>query len=270
MSQRVSVGKLQIEKQLHDLVQSEVLPGTGIENEAFWASLADLLNTFGPRNKAALEHRAVLQTKLNDWHKANPDGVSDSNAYQAFLKEIGYLVEEGQSFNISVNNVDSEVATVAGPQLVVPVNNARYAINAANARWGSLYDALYGTDAIAEADGAERGSSYNAARGGRVVAWASDFLDQAAPLASGSHADASGYSVKGGKLSVSLANGSEVGLKDESRFRGFNGSGDAPDAVLLCNNGMHMEIQIDRDHLIGKDSAAGVKDILLELSLIHI
>ena len=267
MSQRVSVGKLQIEKQLHDLVQSEVLPGTGIENEAFWASLADLLDTFGPRNKAALEHRAALQTRLNDWHKANPDGVTDSKAYQAFLKEIGYLVEEGQSFNISVNNVDSEVATVAGPQLVVPVNNARYAINAANARWGSLYDALYGTDAIAEADGAERSGSYNAVRGGRVVAWAGDFLDQAAPLASGSHADASGYSIKGGKLSVSLGNGSEVGLKDESRFRGFNGSGDAPDAVLLCNNGMHMEIQIDRDHLIGKDSAAGVKDILLESAL---
>jgi len=163
--------------------------------------------------------------------------------------------------------VDSEVATVAGPQLVVPVNNARYAINAANARWGSLYDALYGTDAISEAEGAERAGSYNAVRGGRVVAWASDFLDQAAPLASGSHADASGYAVKSGKLSVSLTNGSEVGLKDESRFRGYNGSGDAPDAVLLCNNGMHMEIQIDRNHLIGKDSAAGVKDILMESAL---
>jgi len=267
MSQRVSVGKLNIEKQLHDLVQSEVLPGTGIENEAFWGSLADLLDTFGSRNKAALEHRALLQTKLNEWHKANPDGVTDSDAYQSFLKEIGYLVEEGQSFNISVDNVDSEVATVAGPQLVVPVNNARYAINAANARWGSLYDALYGTDAISEADGAERAGSYNAVRGGRVVAWASDFLDQAAPLASGSHADASGYAIKNGKLSIALTNGSEVGLKDESRFRGFNGSSDAPDAVLLCNNGMHMEIQIDRDLLVYRNWLGLMKgDLSAELS----
>lgn len=267
MTQRVNAGNLSVDQQLHDMVRDEVLPGTGVENAAFWDSLGELISTFGPRNKAALEKRAELQKLLNNWMRDNQEAAADPAEHKAYLKEIGYLVDEGGDFSIDVNRVDSEIATVAGPQLVVPVNNARYAINAANARWGSLYDALYGTDAIAEADGAERGGAYNAVRGGRVVAWASEFLDRAVPLANGSHADVSAYVIKDNQLGVTLANGSEIGLANADAFVGFNGPLDAPTAILLCNNGLHIEIQIDPTHLIGKDSAAGVKDVLLEAAL---
>ncbi len=267
MSQTVSIGRLSINQQLHDMVKDEVLPGTGVENEAFWKSLEDLISTFGPRNQAALDKRDELQEQLNEWMRSNPSDAADPAKHRSFLQSIGYLVEEGADFSINVERVDSEIATVAGPQLVVPVNNARYAINAANARWGSLYDALYGTDAISEADGAERAGAYNPVRGARVVAWASDFLDKSVPLANGSHADATAYCIKDGKLAISLANGSEIGLNNPSAFVGFVGESDAPTAVLLCNNGLHIEIQIDPEHLIGKDSAAGVKDVLLESAL---
>jgi len=267
MAQRIAVRNLSIDQNLHDMVRDEVLPGTGVDNTAFWESLGQLIETYGPRNQAMLDKRAELQEQLNQWMKANPDAAADPASHQAYLKEIGYLVEEGGDFSINVSRVDAEVATVAGPQLVVPVNNARYAINAANARWGSLYDALYGTDAISEADGAERAGAYNTVRGARVVAWAANFLDQSVPLANGSHADASGYQIKDNKLSVTLANGSEIGLSDAGAFAGFNGEAESPSAILLKNNGLHIEIQIDRDHLIGKDSAAGVKDVLLESAL---
>ncbi len=267
MSQKVSIGKLSIDQQLHDMVRDEVLPGTGVENDAFWGSLDQLIAQFGPRNKAALDKRNELQQQLNTWMRENPADAADPVKHRDFLKSINYLVDEGADFSINVDRVDAEIAKVAGPQLVVPVNNARYAINAANARWGSLYDALYGTDAISEADGAERGGAYNEVRGARVVAWAASFLDRAAPLASGSHADVSAYVIKDGKLAINMANGSEIGLKDASAFAGFTGDAGAPNGILLCNNGMHVEIQIDPDHLIGKDSAAGVKDVLLESAL---
>lgn len=179
MAQRIAVRNLSIDQKLHDMVRDEVLPGTGVDNTAFWESLDELVEHFGPRNQAMLDRRAELQQTLNEWMKANPEAAADPASHQAYLKEIGYLVDEGGDFNVDVTHVDSEIATVAGPQLVVPVNNARYAINAANARWGSLYDALYGTDAISEAEGAERGGAYNQVRGARVVAWAGSFLDQA-------------------------------------------------------------------------------------------
>lgn len=267
MSERVQIANLSVDQQLHDMVRDEVLPGTGVENDAFWASLGELITTFGPRNKATLEQRDKLQQSLDEWHNANAGAGYDRAAYLSNLKKIGYLVEEGEDFNIDVSQVDDELARVAGPQLVVPVNNARYAINAANARWGSLYDALYGTDAIDEAGGAERSGAYNPARGARVIAWAADFLDSAAPLVSGSHADVSGYTISAGSLQVDLANGSQVGLRDAEKFKGYTGAENAPDTVLLCNNGMHIELQIDRAHQIGKDSPSGVKDVLLESAL---
>ncbi len=267
MAERVTIGNLSIDQQLHDMVRDEVLPGTGVDNDSFWSSLGELVETFGPRNKATLEQRDKLQQSLDDWHNANAGATYDRDAYLSHLKSIGYLVDEGADFKINVSRVDDELARVAGPQLVVPVNNARYAINAANARWGSLYDALYGTDAIDEAGGAERSGGYNPARGARVIAWAANFLDSAAPLVSGSHADVTRYAVSDGQLQVELANGSQVGLQDAGKFKGYNGSESAPEAVLLCNNGLHIEIQVDAEHLIGKDSAAGVKDVLLESAL---
>lgn len=267
MSERIDVGNLSVDQQLHEMIKTEVLPGTGVESDAFWASFSDLLDSFSARNRAHLQYRDELQEKLDDWHKSNPGESIENDNYLTHLKSIGYLVDEGSDFSINVERVDDEIARVAGPQLVVPVNNARYAINAANARWGSLYDALYGTDAIPDAQGAERGGSYNPTRGARVIAWAIDFLDKAVPLVSGSHGDATAYSVKNGQLSVSLANGGEIGIRDAKAFHGFNGSEDAPESILFRNNGLHIELQIDKEHQIGKDSSAGVKDVLLESAL---
>ena len=267
MSNRIQSGGLAIEPALHEMVQSELLPGTGIEADHFWNSLAELLSQFSAANSEALQTRDELQVKINEWHQANPEGLANPDTYQAFLKSIGYLVEEGADFSVNVSNVDAEIATIAGPQLVVPVNNARYALNAANARWGSLYDALYGTDAISEADGAERAGAYNPERGARVVAWAADFLDKSVPLASGRHADAEAYAIVDGKLVVSMPGGGQIGLADAAQLAGYNGAADQPEAIVLANNGLHIELQIDREHLIGKNSAAGLKDVLLESAL---
>lgn len=267
MTTHISVGDLQVADSLLDLVKNDIAPGTGVDPDQFWASLASIIQDLGPANQAMMDKRDELQVALDNWHRSKQGQTIDAGEYEAFLREIGYLVEEGEEFSVSVDRVDPEIATMAGPQLVVPVNNARYALNAANARWGSLYDALYGTDAIAESDGAERSGGYNPVRGSRVVAWAGSFLDGAAPLANGHHEDVAAYRVEAGKLRTDLANGGTIGLKDESQFAGFRGDAANPSAILLKNNGLHVEIQIDRENQIGKDSAAGVKDVLIEAAL---
>jgi len=244
-----TVSGLTIAQPLYDFIVNEALPNTGINSDTFFTGLADILSELGPRNAAMLAHRDELQIKIDDWHKANP-GPMDVATYKSFLKDIGYLQEPVGKFTVDVDRVDAEIASIAGPQLVVPVNNARYALNAANARWGSLYDALYGTDAISEADGAERAGAYNPVRGERVVAYANALLDDVAPLAQGT-----------------LANGSEIGLKNPQQCVGYTGSSDSPDGILLINNGLHLEIQIDSSHPIGKTSAAGIKDVLMEAAL---
>jgi len=267
MTERVEIGGLSIARVLHDLVADDIVPGTGIEPAAVWAGLEQILADLGPRNRALLARRAELQAKINDWHRVRKGQPHDAAAYRAYLGEIGYLLPEGDDFAISTADVDPEISTIAGPQLVVPVMNARYALNAANARWGSLYDALYGTDVIPESDGCEKGTSYNPVRGARVVAFAAGFLDQAAPLAQGSHADATAYALTdddGGKaLAVTLADGTTTGLADPAQFAGYLGD-DALSSVLLVNNNLHIELQIDSDHPVGKDHAAGLKDVVLE------
>ncbi len=260
-----SAGGLNVASVLHDFVNNEVLPGTGVEPDHFWQSMADVIAKFAPINAELLAKRDSIQVQIDDWHKANP-AANDAD-YTQFLESIGYIVPVPADFSVSVSNVDAEIAELAGPQLVVPVNNARYALNAANARWGSFYDALYGTDVISEEGGAERSGGYNAVRGERVVAYANKFLDEAVPLGQGSYGDVASYIVKDGKLQVTLVSGSEVGLKDASQFKGFTGSEDKPDSILLGHNGLHAIIQIDPSSVIGQASAAGVKDVLLESAL---
>ena len=262
----MKVANLTVADALYKFVNEQAIPGTGVSADDFWQSLAEILAEIGPRDKALLDKRDTLQNQLDDWHKANP-GMPDLTQYKAFLKEIGYLVDPPASVAVQVTKVDDEVARVAGPQLVVPVNNARYALNAANARWGSFYDALYGTDAIAESGGAERSGGYNAVRGERVVAYANAFLDKAAPLAQGSYSDVTALSIRDGKLHAALASGSEIGLKNAAQCLGYNGDADAPAAIVLVNNGLHVEIQIDRSHPIGSENPSGIKDVLLEAAL---
>ncbi|CBL47021.1 Malate synthase G [gamma proteobacterium HdN1] len=266
MTERIRKGGLQIATVLHQLVANEIAPGTGIEPDAFWAAAEKVISTLAPKNKALLAKRAEIQRKINEWHKARAGQVHDASAYKAFLTEIGYIVPEGPAFAIETPEVDPEISTIAGPQLVVPVMNARYALNAANARWGSLYDALYGTDVISEEGGAEKGKGYNPVRGAKVVAYAAKVLDEAAPLANGSHKDATRYLVRDGALTVSLANGSETVLARPEQFVGYQGES-VLSAVLLKNNHLHLEIQIDPSNLIGKDHAAGVKDVLVESAI---
>ncbi|MEQ8396778.1 MAG: malate synthase G [Marinovum algicola] len=263
MTERVEVGGLRVAKELYDFANNEALPGTGVDAAAFWDGLGAIVRDLAPRNAALLAKRENIQEEIDAWHKANPGPIGDLPAYKAFLKEIGYLVEEGPDFTVETANVDPEIASIAGPQLVVPVMNARYALNAANARWGSLYDALYGTDAVSEDGGAEKSGGYNPVRGAKVIAWARDFLDSTAPLASGSHADATGYAVEGGKLVIATASGS-TGLKDPAQFVGCKGDAAAPTGILLVRNGMHAEIVIDASHPIGKDDKAHVADVVLE------
>ena len=265
--ERVSVASLKIARTLHDFVVNEVIPGTGIEAAAFWQGLDRTVHRFAPVNRALLQRRDDLQAKIDDWYRGQRGRPFDEAAHKAFLKEIGYLVPEGSAFAVDSANVDEEIAVVSGPQLVVPVSNARYALNAANARWGSLYDALYGSDAIPRNDHAERGKGYDPERGKRVIAWARDFLDQAVPLNSGSHADAHGYAIKGGGLAVTLSGGATVGLADAKQLRAYRGRPDAPTAILLVNNGLHIEIVIDRAHPVGRDDAAGVADVVLEAAV---
>ncbi|MEQ8813949.1 MAG: malate synthase G [Thalassobaculum sp.] len=267
MVERVEVGGLQIAKSLYDFANAEALPGTGVSAEDFWAAAAAIVHDLAPKNAALLAERDALQAKIDDWHRQRRGALLDLEAYKAFLKQIGYLVEEGPAFQVGTSNVDAEIATIAGPQLVVPVMNARYALNAANARWGSLYDALYGTDAIADDGGAGRSGGYNPARGAKVIAWARAFLDKAAPLAKGSHADSAGYAVTDGKLAVTLKDGSVTGLADPERFVGFNGPADAPSSVLLRNHGLHAEIVIDRSRPTGRTDPAGVADLILESAI---
>jgi len=267
MTERVDIGGIQVAKNLYDFVNSQAIPGTGIDPDKFWAEFDKIVNELAPRNRELLAKRDDIQEKMDSWNREHKGQKLDMAEYKAFLKEIDYLVDEPADFKISTTNVDPEIATMAGPQLVVPVMNARFALNAANSRWGSLYDALYGTDAISEEDGAEKGKGYNPVRGARVIEWARKLLDSSAPLASGSHKDAAKYYVDGGKLAVKLQNGEVTGLKDEAGFVGYTGAADEPTGVLLVKNGMHFEIQIDASHPIGKDDGAHVKDVVLESAL---
>ena len=256
MTERVQVGGLQVAKVLYDFVNDEAIPGTGVDALAFWAGASAIIHELGPKNRALLAKRDDLQARIDNWHQSHAAKPHDAAAYKAFLQEIGYLLPEVEDFHATTENVDDEIARMAGPQLVVPVMNARFALNAANARWGSLYDALYGTDAIPETDGAEKGKGYNPVRGAKVIAFARAFLDEAAPLAGASHVDATGYAIDGGKLVVSLKSGASAGLQNPAQLIGFQGEAAAPKAVLLKHNGNHFEIQIDRDSLIGKTDAA--------------
>ncbi len=267
MTERTTVHGLQVATSLFRFVEDKVLPGTGVASDAFWKGFGAIVTDLAPRNIALLAERDRLQTELDTWHKANPGPIQDMVAYRSFLEKIGYLVPQPANVQATTANVDDELATQAGPQLVVPILNARYALNAANARWGSLYDALYGTDAIPETDGAEKGKGYNPVRGAKVIAFARQVLDDTAPLATGSHKDSTGYKVEGGQLVVSLANGSTTGLKDPSQFKGYQGNAAAPSSVLLQHNGLHLDIQIDRSTPIGQSDAAGVSDLVLEAAL---
>jgi malate synthase len=267
---RIRVGGLEVAPELHAFVRDEALAASGIDEDAFWTGFEAILREFAPRNRDLLARREELQRELDEWHTAHPGPVRDQAAYVQMLREIGYLVEEPADFVIETQNVDDEVAVQAGPQLVVPVLNARFAANAANARWGSLYDALYGTDALPEDDGAERlgpnGEAYNAKRGAAVIARARAFLDAHFPLAEGSHTDATGYSTEGGGLTVELGDG-HSGLADPGQYVGHRGEPADPEGVLLVHHGLHVEIQVDREDDIGKDDLAGVKDLLVEAAV---
>jgi malate synthase len=267
MTDYVTHGRLQVAAALDRFISDEALPGTDFEPKAFWSGVDRLIHDLTPRNRSLLEKRDALQRKLDEWHRSHPGPIRDHAAYRGFLRDIGYLVEAPAAVKASTANVDPEVALLAGPQLVVPVSNARYALNAANARWGSLYDALYGTDAIPEEAGAERGDAYNPVRGDRVIAYARGVLDQAAPLASGSHADATGYRIEDDELVVSLKNGDDTALQKGDQLAGFLGDPSLPTAILLVNHGLHLEVQFDPEHPIGRTDAAAVNDILVEAAV---
>jgi malate synthase len=266
MRATVSVERLKIDKVLYDFVNDEAIAGTGVQAQPFWSGFSALVQAFAPRNAALLRLRDDLQAKIDAWHRQNPGPAFDRSKYQTFLREIGYLVPEKEGFAVSTSNVDPEIAHIAGPQLVVPVSNARYALNAANARWGSLYDALYGTDAIPE-DGAPRGGKYNPQRGAKVIAFVRDFLDQHFTLADGSHADAVSYQCGPKGLDVRLKNGNATHLKDPTAFCGYQGDSVSPTVLLLVHHGLHVEMHIDRTHYIGRDDPAGVSDVVLESAI---
>ena len=267
MTEHVQVGGLQVAKVLFDFVNNEAIPGTGITADQFWAGADKVIHDLAPKNKALLAKRDDFQVRIDTWHQTHAGQAHDPVAYKAFLQDIGYLLPEAADFQASTQNVDDEIARMAGPQLVVPVMNARFALNASNARWGSLYDALYGTDAISEADGAEKGQGYNKVRGDKVIAFARAFLDEAAPLSAGSHVESTVYKIVDGKLIVSLKGGSNSGLRDDAQLIGFQGDAAQPTAILLKNNGLHFEIQIDASTPVGQTDAAGVKDVLMEAAL---
>ena len=267
MTARTSCHRLQVATPLYDFIEQQVLPGTGVASAEFWKGFDAIVHDLGPKNVALLAERDRIQTEMDAWHRAHPGPIQDMPAYKAFLTKIGYLVAVPANARATTTNVDAELALQAGPQLVVPVLNARYALNAANARWGSLYDALYGTDAISEDSGATRAGGYNPVRGAKVIAYGRKFLDQAAALASGSHSDVTRYAVKAGSLTATLKNGSITGLADSSKFVGYQGDASAPSAVLLVNNGLHIDIQINSTTNIGQTDPAGVSDIILEAAL---
>lgn len=266
MGEYVQVGRLQVANIFYDFITNEVLPNSGVDASKFWSDFEQLIEELTPKNKALLAKRDELQEKINEWHKQHR-GQFDFEKYKSFLQEIGYLEPEVNDFEITTENVDDEIAKQAGPQLVVPITNARYALNAANARWGSLYDALYGTDVISEEDGAQRGKGYNPVRGEKVIAYVRAFLDEAVPLREYSHKDAVQYAVVDGTLTVTVKDGQTTTLQDGEKFVGYQGSPEQPSAILLKNNGLHIEIQIDRTHPIGQTDAAGIKDVYLESAL---
>jgi len=266
MTARTTAHGLQVATELHRFVEEKVLPASGVASETFWKGFDAIVTDLAPKNVALLAERDRLQSELDAWHKKNPGPIADMPAYRAFLEKIGYLLPQPQGAKATTANVDAELAQQAGPQLVVPILNARYALNAANARWGSLYDALYGTDAIPETGGAEKGKGYNPVRGAKVIEFARNVLDQAAPLVNGSHKNATGYSVKDGQLVVALQS-SSTALADPSQFIGYQGDASAPSSVLLKHNGIHLDIRIDRSTPIGKSDAAGVSDLVLEAAL---
>ena len=264
MTARTTVHRLQVATDLFRFIEDQVLPDLKIASASYWQSFDALVADLAPRNGALLAERDRLQSELDRWHKAHPGPIKVTPAYRGFLEKIGYLVPAPVNAKATTTNVDAELALQAGPQLVVPILNARYALNAANARWGSLYDALYGTDVIAKTDDAGRAGAYNAVRGAKVIAFARDFLDQSAPLASGSHKDCTNYSIEAGKLSVTLRKGDKTTLANPERLVGYQGNALAPSSILLVNNGMHIDIRIDRSAPIGRDDAAGVCDLVLE------
>ncbi|CAN1505238.1 AceB Malate synthase [Burkholderiaceae bacterium] len=264
---RTAIHSLQVATQLQDFINTQVLPDTGVSQAQFWSGFDAIVQDFAPKNIALLAERDRIQLEMDAWHKANPGPIKKMKAYRAFLEKIGYLVPQPDKVKATTKNVDAELALQAGPQLVVPVLNARYALNAANARWGSLYDALYGTDALPETNGAEKGKGYNPVRGAKVIEYARFVLDRTAPLKSGSHIDSTGYTVVDGELVVSLKNGKTTKLAKAAQFIGFQGDAAAPSSVLLQHNGLHLDIQINRNTAIGASDAAGVSDLIVEAAL---
>ena len=266
-SARVTYGGLHVSKELDNFLREELVTGINIQPSLFWKSLESILDTFGPKNIELLAKRDSLQEQIDNWHIQRKDQDHNAAEYKSFLKEIGYLLEEGDDFSIETSDVDPEIKTIAGPQLVVPVMNARFALNAANARWGSLYDALYGTNVISEEDGAERVGGYNPARGSKVIAFAKNFLNETVPLKSGVYEDAISFMILGESLQVVLSDGTRTELKDTNQYIGFSGDNNNPSGILLKNNNLHLEIQIDKDHNIGMDDPAGIKDVLVESAI---
>ena len=260
----IAKGSLSVSIKLDEFLTSEVLPDLNITSDHFWQSLESIVQEFGPRNRELLGLRETIQQKIDDWHLSNKGQTHDFESYKSFLKEIGYLTEDKGAFTIETQNVDPEIAAIAGPQLVVPVMNARFALNAANARWGSLYDALYGTDMIPEDDGAIRAGAYNPVRGDKVIAFAKNFLDEHFPLSQGSYNDVSSFSLADNSLSIGTVSGELTSLKDAAQFQGYQGSTENPSGILLKNNNLHAEIQIDPSHSVGATDKAGIKDVLLE------
>ena len=271
MGNRIDIGNLRIDEDLYALVRDEIAPGTGIAADAFWKALGDIVAAFAPENRALLDTRDALQQQIDAWHLARQGESIDGEAYKAFLTDIGYLLPEGRDFTVITEDVDIEISLISGPQLVVPTDNARYALNAANARWGSLYDALYGTDVIDESDGATLGTTYNPLRGKKVVDYTERFLDEMTALETGSFSDVTQFSLKAvgdtQQLRATLRDGSEVGLADPTKFVGFTQNDDELNAILLRNHGLHIEILIDRSHPVGKDHPAGVYDVILESAI---
>ena len=265
--ERIKAGGLSVAKEFYDFIETEALPGAGVASKAFWDGYGALVRDLAPKNKELMAVRDALQSKIDDWHKARAGKLFDPAAYEAMLRKIGYIEPEPADFQVTTANVDDDMANVPGPQLVVPMTNARYALNAANARWGSLYDALYGTDAIPDTGETKRGKGYNAARGAAVIARAKALLDEIAPLAQGSHADITGYAIIGGALVATRKSGDTATLKDKTAFAGYRGGPDAPTALLLKHNHLHAEIVIDRAHPIGKTDAAGVADVVMESAI---
>ncbi|MAO52430.1 MAG: malate synthase G [Pusillimonas sp.] len=267
MTQRTQCEQLQVATLLHQFIEQEALPETGIASDTFWKGFSAIVHDLAPRNRALLAERDRIQAEMDAWYRKNPGPIKDMGEYKAFLKDIGYLKTAPANVKVDTTNIDVEFSEQAGPQLVVPITNARYALNAANARWGSLYDALYGTDAIPEDDGATRSGGYNPARGDKVIEYGRRFLDDTIALSSGSHAGATAYQVEHGQLRVTLENGEKATLKDASLLLGYRGEASAPEALVFRHNGLHFEIQVDKNHPIGKQDKAGVKDILMEAAL---